>query len=407
MKHLVYRDTFSKAAEGYAFYKDAAQAISVKLRNHAYEMDGFMDYPLKADACFLAEIQAAADEIKHKNEILVVLGVGGSYLGAKAMIEMLGNPSPTKVLFGGCNLSSDYHKKLLAQTEGRNFSVLVISKSGKTLETLLAFSLFKDELKKRYPESYAARIYAVTDSEEGDLRAECRKEGYRSFALPRDIGGRYSVLTVVGLLPAAVAGLDIKAIMKGAADAYGDFESDDIFCNDCLKYAALRRILNGNFSKDNEIFVFFEPRMMFFGEWLKQLFGESEGKGGRGLFPVSFLMSTDLHSLGQYLQDGKNTFFETMIYTKSAQDLAAEMPLSMNEYNEIVYKSALNAHTGRGTPVVCFEIASVDAASFGYIVYYFEKACAVSGLLLGINPFDQPGVEIYKAEMQKFIKSMQ
>ncbi len=409
MKHIKFYNEFDTDQSCIDQYAAKIKEISQKLKRHAYRMDGFVDYPLRIKKDLLEDIKNTAQHIIKESNVLVVIGIGGSYLGAKALIEMLGGVKDggISVLFAGCNLSAKYHMDILNKIAGKDFSVLVVSKSGSTAETSFAFALFKQELKKRYKNKYVNRIYAVTDKTVGNLRKECEQNGYKTFDLDEDIGGRYSVLTPVGLIPAAVSGYDIDAVINGAYAAFKEYENDDVNNNDCLRYALLRRLINDKYKKEIEAFIFFEPSMLSFGEWLKQLFAESEGKDGFGIFPASLLFSTDLHSMGQYLQDGRENFFQTFIYTKfDGPDIKLEdTALSINEYNKIVYKSALSAHKSRGTPILRIETDALDEEVFGYIVYFFEKACAVSCLIAQINPFDQPGVEIYKAEMKKIMQS--
>ncbi len=379
---------------------------------------GWMNLPTDYDKEEFARIKAAAKKIGETSEILIVIGIGGSYLGARSAIEFLQSPfynnlkkDTPDIYFVGNNITPTYLNEVIAICEGRDFSVNVISKSGTTTEPALAFRVFKQMLEKKYGKDGAKeRIYATTDAARGTLKELSTSEGYETFKIPDDVGGRFSVLTAVGLLPIAVAGCDIEKIMEGAAAAQKDFsvDSDD---NECYKYAMIRNILHRR-GKAMEMFVSYDASFVMMGEWLKQLFGESEGKDGKGIFPTAATLSTDLHSLGQFIQDGSNIMFETVIdILKPKQDFFLEDDAenkdglnfltnqNMSTVNRKAFQGTLLAHTEGGVPNIVIEMDEINEFNYGYFVYFFEKACGVSGYILGVNPFDQPGVESYKKNM--------
>lgn len=372
---------------------------------------GWVKLPFDYDRNELADILAAAEKIRRQCEVFIVIGIGGSYLGAQAAISALRTEDEAgpEIYFAGQNLSGTYHKELLKKIEGKELCLCVISKSGTTTESSVAFSILKDELYKKYGRKEAAeRIYAITDAEKGILREETTREGYPSFVVPDDIGGRYSVLTAVGLLPIAVAGVDVEAMLKGAeaeAEALKETGGD-------AELLAAARISLLSRGKTIEVFEYYEPKLQFFAEWLKQLFGESEGKGGKGIFPAALQFSTDLHSMGQFLQDGNQIFFETvlnvlnppgdLIVPESAGELLAGK--SMNDINQAAVAGVIAAHQATGVPIIKLDIPELSSYCFGRLVYFFETTCALSGYLNGVNPFDQPGVESYKTEMRKALK---
>ncbi len=381
---------------------------------------GWVDLPASYDRDEFARIREAADKIRSDSEVLIVIGIGGSYLGARAAIEFcLGqnyNSRPhagtPDIYFVGNNVNSAYIGDIIEILGQRDFSVNIISKSGRTTEPAIAFRIFKKLLEEKYgKEGARSRIYATTDRAQGALKGMADAEGYASFVVPDDIGGRFSVLTAVGLLPIAAAGLDIESMMKGARDAMTDYAGGDIERNDLLQYAALRNILLRK-GKAVEILVNYDPALMMFGEWFKQLFAESEGKDHKGLLPVSANFTTDLHSIGQFIQDGSRNLFETVIWVKQPRtELTIEAEeqdadglnylagKSVQFVNQKAYEGTTIAHVDGGTPSILLEIDRADAYHFGYLVYFFEKACGLSGYLLGVNPFDQPGVEDYKNNM--------
>ncbi|MBS4195190.1 glucose-6-phosphate isomerase [Lederbergia citri] len=383
---------------------------------------GWVDLPVDYDQEEFSRIKKASEKIKKDSDVLLVIGIGGSYLGARAAIEMLNHsfynalPSEKRktpqVFFVGNNISSTYMKDLMDLLDGKDFSINVISKSGTTTEPALAFRIFRKLLEEKYgSEEAKKRIYATTDQAKGALKTLANEEGYESFVIPDDVGGRYSVLTAVGLLPIAVSGVDIEEMMKGAADARDDFSSPELDKNISYQYAAIRNALY-NKGKTIEMLINYEPGLQYFSEWWKQLFGESEGKDQKGIFPSSANFSTDLHSLGQYVQEGRRDLFETVIKVKNSRhELVIESEegdldglnylegKTVDFVNDKAFEGTLLAHTDGGVPNLVVEIPAMDAYTFGYLVYFFEKACAISGYLLGVNPFDQPGVEAYKVNM--------
>lgn len=380
---------------------------------------GWLHLPTGYDREEFARIEAAAERIKKDSQVLIVIGIGGSYLGARSAIELLRSPfynnmkkDTPDIIFVGCNISSDYMNKVLSLVEGRDFSVNVISKSGTTTEPALAFRVFRKLLIERYGAAQAAkRIYCTTDKARGTLKTLADREGYESFVIADDVGGRYSVLTAVGLLPIAVSGVSIADIMAGAQKAEKELADRSLATNQCYRYAALRNILyRKGFA--TEIFVSYEPAFTMMNEWLKQLFGESEGKDGKGVFPASVTFSTDLHSMGQYIQAGRRMIFETVVDIKEpASDFFIEpdpenldglnflSDQNMSLVNRRAMEGTVLAHTQGGVPNIILELPELSPAQYGYLVYFFEKACAVSCYLMGVNPFDQPGVEAYKKNM--------
>lgn len=383
---------------------------------------GWVDLPEKYDREEFARIQAAAKQIGSDSEALVVIGIGGSYLGARAALEMLSHSfynilpkdkrKTPEIYFVGNNISSTYVTHLLQLLEGKDFSVNVISKSGTTTEPAIAFRIFRELLEKKYgKEAARKRIYATTDQARGALKTLANEEGYESFVIPDDVGGRYSVLTAVGLLPIATAGIDVEAIMKGAADAQREYANPKLSENQAYQYAAVRNALYRK-GKTIEILVNYEPSLHFVSEWWKQLFGESEGKDYKGIYPASVDFSTDLHSMGQFVQDGNRILFETVIQVDQvadhitigtdADDLDGLNFLSgktMDFVNKKAFQGTMLAHTDGHVPNLIVTLPDMTPYSFGYMVYFFEKACGISGYLMGVNPFDQPGVEAYKKNM--------
>ncbi|HHX62679.1 MAG TPA: glucose-6-phosphate isomerase [Epulopiscium sp.] len=383
---------------------------------------GWVDLPVNYDKDEFLRIQKAAERIQDNTDVLIVIGIGGSYLGAKAALDALTHTfynSLTKeqrktpeIYFVGNNISGTYMNHLLEACEGKDVSVNVISKSGTTTEPAIAFRVFKGLLEEKYGKEGAKnRIFATTDGERGALLTLAKEEGYKTFVIADDIGGRFSVLTAVGLLPIAVAGIDVEDMMKGAADGREEYSNTNVDENPVYQYAILRNILKSK-GKETEIMVNYEPELAYFSEWWKQLFGESEGKDQRGIFPASVNFSTDLHSMGQYIQDGRRNLFETILNVekpkldfvlgKEASDLDGLNYLAgktMDFVNKKAFEGTLLAHVDGGVPNIIINIPELDAYNFGKLVYFFEKACAISGYMLGINPFDQPGVEEYKKNM--------
>ena len=349
------------------------------------KMGGWMELPRKYDMGEFARIREAAARIREESEYLVCIGIGGSYLGHRAIIEALRCKSETKIIYAGNSLSRRELEWALEKVGDHDFSINVISKSGTTLEPAIAFEAFKKKLEEKYGvEEAVKRIYATTDAKQGALHDEAVENGYTRFVVPDNIGGRYSVLTAVGLLPMAVAGVDINKLLEGAAEAV------ETAVEPALNYAFMLYAL-GVRKYDTEVFASFEPSTMYFNEWLKQLFGESEGKEKRGILPDSVIYSTDLHSLGQYLQDGRRNLFETII----------DFPT--DDLNAKIVVAVRIAHAEGGIPVLNINVSSFDEKGFGELIYFFELACAVSAKLIGVNPFDQPGVEKYKLELHKLL----
>ncbi len=403
----------------------AAKLLDTK-KGPGAEYTGWLQLPRNYDKAEFKRIKAAAKRIQKDADVLVVIGIGGSYLGAKAAIEFCGhsfynnltkkkrNKTP-EIYFAGTNLSGTYLRHLIDLIDIRDYAVVVISKSGTTTEPAIAFRLFKQLLEEKYGKQGArSRIYAVTDKARGALKTLAQREGYETFVVPDDVGGRFSVLTAVGLLPIAAAGIDIDQLMRGAADAMRQY-SLPFAQNDCYRYAAARNVLLRK-GKEIELLVNYEPRLAYLAEWWKQLFGESEGKEGKGLFPAAANFTCDLHSLGQYVQDGRRHLFETTVeITQPELDLTvAPEPDDLDGLNYLAGKSLdyINkkaaegtrmAHTDGGVPNLVVRIPQATPYYLGQLFYFFEKACAVSGYLLGVNPFDQPGVEAYKKNMFKLL----
>lgn len=383
---------------------------------------GWVDLPTNYDKEEFQRIKDAAEKIKSNSEVLVVIGIGGSYLGAKAAIDFLNhtfynelskeNRETPQILFAGNSISSTYTRDLIELIDDRDFSVNIISKSGTTTEPAISFRIFKDLLIKKYGEDGAKeRIFATTDKEKGALKTVADEEGYETFVIPDDVGGRFSVLTAVGLLPIAVSGADIDQLMAGARAASEDYRDDSLENNEAYQYAALRNILYRK-GKVTELLINYEPTLQYFSEWWKQLFGESEGKDQKGIYPSSANFSTDLHSLGQYIQEGRRNLFETVIKidepTKSIQIPSEEEDLDGLGYlegkevdfvNTKAFEGTLLAHTDGDVPNFVINIPDQSEYTLGYLFYFFEIAVAISGYLNAVNPFDQPGVEAYKKNM--------
>jgi glucose-6-phosphate isomerase len=375
---------------------------------------GWLDWPSKMDEAELSRLEEAAEKVKSDAEVLIVIGIGGSYLGTKAVQDLLlpaFGAGGTEVIFAGHNISGRYLEDLLSHIDGKKVALNVISKSGTTTEPAIAFRILRKWMVDAYGEEAASRIIVTTDEKEGALRKAADKAGYTSFVIPGDIGGRYSVLTSVGLLPLAVAGVDIRSLLEGAALAESTLANPALMENDAYLYAAYRQILNSR-GYSVEVMASFEPAMAGINEWWKQLFGESEGKQGKGVFPASVIYSTDLHSMGQYLQDGRRMLFETMVSFTEDQN-QTEIPFdeedgdglnylvekSLHEVNQTAMEATALAHAEGGVPILSLEVPKLDAQHAGYLLYFFMKACAMSAYLSGVNPFDQPGVEQYKQNM--------
>ena len=397
------------------------------------EFLGWVELPKNYDREEFNKIKNAAHKIRNESDVFIVIGIGGSYLGARAAIEMLNhtfyNELPKekrkgpKVYFVGHNMSTRYLKDLLDTIEGQDISINVISKSGTTIEPAIAFRIFKEYMENKYGKDEASkRIYATTDKSKGALKELANQEGYETFIVPDDIGGRYSVLTPVGLLPMAVSGIDIDEVMKGAKAAMEELSNENIKDNDSYQYAVIRNILY-SMEKTTEIMVNYEPNLFYIGEWFKQLFGESEGKEGKGIFPASLNFTTDLHSMGQYIQDGRRDIFETVLNVGTeGQELCPtckEIVIkedkdnldglnylkgkTLDFANKKAMEGTISAHLEGGVPNLIINIPEISPYYFGYMVYFFMKACGISGYLLGVNPFDQPGVESYKKNMFRLL----
>ena len=403
-------------------YVELANEVLTSKSGAGNDFLGWVDLPENYDKDEFARIKKAAEKIKNDSEVLVVIGIGGSYLGAKAAIEFLSHSfynnlpkdkrKTPEIYFAGTNMSGVYLQHLIEVVGDRDFSVNVISKSGTTTEPAIAFRVFKKILEEKYGKEEAAkRIYATTDKAKGALKTLATAEGYETFVVPDNVGGRFSVLTAVGLLPIAAAGINIDELMAGAKDAMNDFANKNMDENQALQYAAVRNILHRK-GKDLELMVNYEPRVHYLAEWWKQLFGESEGKDGKGLYPTSADFSADLHSLGQYIQEGKRLFFETVVsigkpevefVIESDKDNLDGLNFIAGKTLDYVNKKATDgvilAHIDGDVPNLGVNIPEATPYHLGYTFYFFEKACGVSGYLLGVNPFDQPGVEAYKKNM--------
>ncbi len=397
----------------------AAHKMLIEKTGLGNDFLGWTTLPDDYDKQEFAKIKECADKIKKDCDVFIVIGIGGSYLGARAVIEYLKSPlynnlkkDTPDIYFAGCNISAASIAELLSICEGKDVCINVISKSGTTTEPAVAFRVFRNMLEEKYgAEGAKERIYVTTDRQKGTLKAFSDQMGYQTFVVPDDVGGRFSVLTAVGLLPIAVAGIDVDALMKGADDARLAYSNDAIDNNDCYKYAAIRNILYRK-GKTTEILVGYEAYSQMFNEWWKQLYGESEGKDQKGIFPASVIFSTDLHSLGQYIQDGMRNLFETVISIED-NDVKFDIPhdpanvdglnflsgVDLNVVKKTAMQGTLLAHVDGGVPNVLLQIKDRSAYSLGYMIYFFELACAISGYILGVNPFDQPGVEAYKKNM--------
>ena len=379
---------------------------------------GWLDLPVNYDREEFDRILKAAQKIRSHSQVLVVIGIGGSYLGARAAIELLHSQlynslgDGPQIYFAGNSISPTYLNQVIRLCEGKDFSINVISKSGTTTEPALAFRIFRDLAIKKYGrEGAKERIFCTTDKAKGTLKQLADEEGYETFVIPDDVGGRYSVLTAVGLLPIAVSGSDIGKLMEGAAKAREDLSVCDLDKNDCYRYAALRNILYRK-GKAIEILVSYEPAFSMMAEWYKQLFGESEGKDNKGIYPSSAIFSTDLHSMGQFIQEGSRILFETVVDIAAPQQDLYIQPdpnnfdglnflsdQNMSVVNRKAMQGTILAHTEGGVPNMVLQLPAINEEELGYLIYFFEKACALSGYLLAVNPFNQPGVESYKKNM--------
>ena len=408
-------------------YKGQVKEIDRVLRDNPNSQDkflGWIELPTNYDKEEFNRIKEAAKKIQNSSEVFVCIGIGGSYLGARAVIDALTSTfynytkqNTPQILYAGNNISPTYLNELIELIGDRDFSVNVISKSGTTTEPAIAFRVFREILENKYGVDEARkRIYVTTDKSKGALKELSNEEGYEKFIVPDNIGGRYSVLTAVGLLPIAVAGINIDNLMQGAKDAQDKYSDSDIKYNECYQYAVARNILHQK-QKEIEILVNYEPKMHYFTEWWKQLFGESEGKMGKGIFPAGVDFTTDLHSMGQYIQDGKRHIFETVInivqpisdiILKEEEDnldglnyLAGK---TMDYVNKKAMEGTIEAHVTGKVPNIVINVDKLDEKSIGHLIYFFELACGMSGNILGVNPFNQPGVEEYKKNMFRLLE---
>ena len=391
------------------------------------EFLGWLELPTNYDKEEFERIKKAGKKIQNDSDVLVVIGIGGSYLGARAVIDSLThsfyNAMPEKkrktpqIVYAGCNLSPVYLNDLLEFVEGKDISINVISKSGTTTEPAIAFRVFREVLETKYgAEEARKRIYVTTDRERGALKTLADNEGYETFVIPDNIGGRYSVLTAVGLLPIAAAGIDIDKLMKGAKIAQDKYADSDVKYNDCYKYAVVRNLLY-NSNKKIEILANYEPKLHYFTEWWKQLYGESEGKDLKGIFPAGVDLTTDLHSMGQYIQQGERHLMETVLkVNKNSSEITIQADAenldglnyltgkTLGYVNSKAMEGTVLAHVSGNVPNMMIEIDELNEENMGELIYFFEKACAMSGNLLGVNPFNQPGVEEYKKNMFKLLE---
>ncbi|WP_432662223.1 glucose-6-phosphate isomerase [Wukongibacter baidiensis] len=422
--NLDYSNAFTKNHE-MEYLKESVLEAHKMLQNKTgagNDFLGWIDYPVNYDTEEFGRIKKAAEKIRSNSEVFIVIGIGGSYLGARAAIEALSHSfynmlardkkNGPEVYFVGNNISGTYLKHLFDAIEGKDISINVISKSGTTTEPAIAFRAIKAYMEEKYGKDGAKeRIYATTDKSKGALRELSNKEGYETFVIPDDVGGRFSIFTPVGMLPIAVAGIDIDSMIEGAKAGREEYMEEDFDKNPCYQYAAIRNVLY-NKGKMIEVLVNYEPSLHYISEWWKQLYGESEGKDGKGIFPAAVDFSTDLHSMGQYLQDGRRHLFETVLNIESPKEdieiVEDEANLdnlnylsgkTMDFVNKNAFTGTLLAHVDGGVPNIIINIPEMNEYYFGKLIYFFEKACGISGYLLGVNPFDQPGVESYKKNM--------
>lgn len=411
-------------------YKEQVENIHKDLHRRSILEDdfvGWIDLPENYDKTEFKRIKAAAERINEDSDILVVIGIGGSYLGARAVIEALSSSfytmqtlkqrKHTLVLFVGNNLSSNYINELIEVIGDKDFSINVISKSGTTTEPAIAFRVFREILENKYGIDEArSRIYVTTDKKRGALRTLSMEEGYETFVIPDNVGGRFSVLTAVGLLPIAVSGINIEKLMAGAKNAQVNYNDSNLKYNECYKYAVIRNILYRQ-GKSIEVFANYEPKMHYLTEWLKQLFGESEGKENKGIFPAGIDLTTDLHSMGQYMQEGLRNIFETVVSVETPKLNLTINPdddnldglnylagKDLDYVNKKAMEGTIEAHVTGGVPNILIKMERLDEENIGALIYFFELACGMSGSLLGVNPFNQPGVEEYKKNMFRLLE---
>ena len=411
-------------------YRHEVEKIHRELHKRAKNENdfvGWIDLPTNYNKEEFKRIKKAAKKIKKESDILLIIGIGGSYLGARAVIESLTSSFNNlltekqrkypQILYVGNNLSANYINELIEYIGNKDFSINVISKSGTTTEPAIAFRIFREMLENKYGiEEARSRIYATTDKEKGALKTLAENEGYEQFIVPDNIGGRYSVLTAVGLLPIATAGIDIEKLMQGAKNAQERYNDGNLKYNECYQYAVIRNILYKLY-KNIEILVNYEPKMHYFTEWWKQLYGESEGKEQKGIFPAGVDFTTDLHSMGQYIQEGRRNLFETVIKIDKCENDITIHPdednldglnylkgKTLDFVNKKAMEGTIKAHVAGDVPNILINMEKLDEENIGELIYFFEKACSVSGMILGVNPFDQPGVEKYKKNMFKLLK---
>lgn len=405
-------------------YEDMVKDIHNKLHDNCNSQDNFMgwlDLPINYDKEELEQIKICAEKVKNNSKYLLVIGIGGSYLGARAVIEALTSTfynlrenSPI-ILYVGNNLSTSYINDIIKIIGNDDFSINVISKSGTTTEPAIAFRIFKKILENKYGNNASERIFVTTDEEKGALHTIAKENYYQTFKIPNNIGGRYSVLTAVGLFPIAVANINVDKLLNGAIKAYNKYNNSNLNENDCYKYAVIRNLLYHK-DKNIEIFASYEPRLHYFIEWLKQLFGESEGKNGKGIFPVGVEFTTDLHSLGQYIQDGRRNIFETVLNIENTNESITMTKeennldnlnylegLTLDYINHKAMEGTIDAHVSNDVPNILINVDKLDEETIGELIYFFELACAMSGFILNVNPFNQPGVEKYKQNMFKLL----
>ena len=405
-------------------YEDMVKDIHNKLHDNCNSQDNFMgwlDLPINYDKEELEQIKICAEKVKNNSKYLLVIGIGGSYLGARSVIESLTSTfynlrenSPI-ILYVGNNLSTSYINDIIKIIGNDDFSINVISKSGTTTEPAIAFRIFKKILENKYGNNASERIFVTTDEEKGALHTIAKENNYQTFKIPNNIGGRYSVLTAVGLFPIAVANINVDKLLNGAIKAYNKYNNSNLNENDCYKYAVIRNLLYHK-DKNIEIFASYEPRLHYFIEWLKQLFGESEGKNGKGIFPVGVEFTTDLHSLGQYIQDGRRNIFETVLNIENTNESITMTKeennldnlnylegLTLDYINHKAMEGTIDAHVSNDVPNILINVDKLDEETIGELIYFFELACAMSGFILNVNPFNQPGVEKYKQNMFKLL----
>ncbi len=404
-------------------YKAEVKKIHDKIHENPNSQEdflGWLELPTNYDKKEFERIKKAAKTIRKNSDVLIVIGIGGSYLGARAVIEtltgtfdnLLSKEDSTQILYAGNNMSPNYINDLMEYISDKDVSINVISKSGTTTEPAVAFRIFREILETKYGVKEAnKRIFITTDAKKGALKKLADDEDYETFVIPDNIGGRYSVLTAVGLLPIATAGIDIDKLVKGAKIAQDKYIDENLKYNDCYKYAVIRNILYKN-SKDIEILVNYEPKMHYFIEWWKQLYGESEGKDNKGIFPSGVDFTTDLHSMGQYIQEGRRNLFETVLCIENSKTDIKVKPdgenldglnflagKTLDYINKKAMEGTIKAHTDGNVPNVVINIEEISEEAIGELIYFFELACAMSGNILGVNPFNQPGVEKYKTNM--------